>query len=72
MIRQTLNPQMPHGQEIADCDCSQLAVSHFDLKEKLFRSAYTDCYTRAERMDMHAQLKALSDRYRELTGQHLS
>lgn len=72
MIRQTQYQLMPHGQEIADCDCNQLAVSHFDLKEKLFRSAYTDCYTRAERMDMHVQLKALSDRYRELTGQHLS
>lgn len=72
MIRQTQYQLMPHGQEIADGDSSQLAVSHSDLKEKLFRSAYTDCYTRAERMDMHAQLKALSDRYRELTGQHLS
>ncbi len=72
MIQQTQYQWMSQGQEIVEGDSDQLAVSHSDLKEKLYRSAYTDCYTRAERMDMHVQLEALSHRYKELTGQHLS
>ncbi len=67
--------QHPHtqpGVEPREGDSCLLAARYVALKEVFLRSAYKDCYTRDERMDMRAQLKDLGNRYLELTGLHLS
>lgn len=71
MIQQPTTPMMSHREALAEANSEQLAELHADLKRRLLRSAYTDCYSASERSEMRIELKALSGRYRELTGEPL-